>query len=33
MNTVQTAYIIALLADASYVKQIAKGDIPAEKFK
>ena len=32
MNTLQTAYINALLADASYVKQIVKGDIAAERF-
>ncbi len=35
MNAIQTAYINALLADASYVTQIAKGEIQAneKKFK
>ena len=32
MKTLQTAYINALLADASYVKKIEKGDITESLF-
>jgi hypothetical protein len=32
MNAIQTAYINALLADASYVKEIKKGEIRASDF-
>lgn len=33
MNAIQVAYINALLADASYVKDIKKGEIDAARFK
>ena len=33
MNTIQTAYINALLADASYVEAIRKGELNASAFK
>ena len=33
MNTIETAYINALLADASYVKEIKRGEIDAGRFR